>query len=133
MVETGGEVYAPSYCFTYCDEHCIETTIHYEYNVSLAFSILTILVSAYHIYMHLHNFNNPFFQSKIIGTAAPILSHTHHGAVLLPHLHGLLRLSGISRNIQHMEIYFTLTRDSYEALLLFTFFYLMFSYLAYDR
>jgi hypothetical protein len=32
-----------------------------------------------------------------------------------------------------MEIYFTLTRDSYEALLLFTFFYLMFSYLAYDR
>jgi hypothetical protein len=38
-----------------------------------------------------------------------------------------------SRSIQHMEIYFTLTRDSYEALLLFTFFYLMFSYLAYDR
>jgi hypothetical protein len=31
--------------------------------------VLTILVSAYHIYMHLQNFNNPFFQSKIIGTA----------------------------------------------------------------
>lgn len=59
----------PSYCFTYCDEHCIETTLSYEYNVSLAFSVLTILVSAYHIYMHLHNFNNPFFQSKIIGTS----------------------------------------------------------------
>lgn len=29
------------------------------------------MVSAYHIYMHLHNFNNPFFQSKIIGTFRP--------------------------------------------------------------
>jgi hypothetical protein len=34
----------------------------------MTFSLLTIVVSAYHIYMHLHNFNNPFFQSKIIGT-----------------------------------------------------------------
>lgn len=133
MVGSSSEVYVPSYCFTYCDQHCIETTISYEYNVSLAFSILTILVSAYHIYMHLHNFNNPFFQSKIIGTPAPIVSHTHHGPLLLPHLHGLLRLPRTPPPTQHMEIYFTLTRDSYEALLLFTFFYLMFSYLAYDR
>lgn len=65
----GSSSEVPSYCFTYCDEHCIETTLSYEYNVSLAFSVLTILVSAYHIYMHLHNFNNPFFQSKIIGTS----------------------------------------------------------------
>jgi hypothetical protein len=99
----------------------------------MAFSVLTIMVSAYHIYMHLHNFNNPFFQSKIIGTLAPIISHPYHGSLLLPHLHGLIRISRTSIATQHMEIYFTLTRDSYEALLLFTFFYLMFSYLAYDR
>ncbi|MCB0368120.1 MAG: OSTA/TMEM184 family protein [Bdellovibrionales bacterium] len=34
--------------------------------MSLACSVLAVAVSAYHIYMHLHNFNNPFFQSKII-------------------------------------------------------------------
>jgi len=64
----------PSYCFTYCEQHCIENTLSYEFNASLIFSILTILVSAYHIYMHLHNFNNPFFQSKIIGNIAFIQS-----------------------------------------------------------
>jgi hypothetical protein len=35
--------------------------------------------------------------------------------------------------MQSLEAYFTLTRDFYEAILLFTFFYLIFSYLAYDR
>lgn len=67
MTVDSSEYELPSYCLTYCDEHCIETTISYEFNASLIFSIATILVSAYHIYMHLHNFNNPFFQSKIIG------------------------------------------------------------------
>lgn len=64
----------PSYCFTYCEEGCIKATLSYEFNASLTFSILTIAVSAYHIYMHLHNFNNPFFQSKIIGTPPPTQS-----------------------------------------------------------
>jgi hypothetical protein len=57
----------PSYCFTYCDQQCIEDTIAYEFALSLTFSVFALLVSAYHIFMHLHNFNNPFFQSKIIG------------------------------------------------------------------
>lgn len=32
----------------------------------------------------------------------------------------------------HYETYLTLTRDVYEAILLFSFFYLIFAYLAYD-
>ena len=52
----------------HCDEECIEATVHYEFILSVFLSAVTVLVSAFHIYMHLHNFKNPFFQSKIIGT-----------------------------------------------------------------
>ena len=61
-----------SFCLTYCGDQCLQSTLHYEFTASLIFSVLTILVSAYHIYMHLHNFNNPFFQSKIIGNLPTI-------------------------------------------------------------
>lgn len=67
MLDSSNQFEVPAYCLVYCDEHCIEETISYEFKASLIFSIATILVSAYHIYMHLSNFNNPFFQSKIIG------------------------------------------------------------------
>ena len=52
----------------YCDENCIQKNLSFEFSASFIFSILTILISIYHISMHLANFNNPFFQSKIIGT-----------------------------------------------------------------
>lgn len=51
------------------------------------------MVSAYHIYMHLHNFNNPFFQSKIIGKCilqlvilimAPFYCITSMGSFVFP-------------------------------------------------
>jgi hypothetical protein len=60
----------PAYCFSFCDSACIRESLQYEFDASLVCTVLTLLVSAYHIYMHLHNFNNPFFQSKIIGTPA---------------------------------------------------------------
>lgn len=65
-----GEDHVPSFCVTYCEEDCIARSLSYEFTASLVFSVLTVLVSTYHIYMHLHNFNNPFFQSKIISTSS---------------------------------------------------------------
>ena len=56
-----------------------------------------------------------------------------NGALLLRDFHGVFHLAGTFEFMQKLEAYFTLTRDFYEAILLFTFFYLIFSYLAYNR
>ena len=79
----------PAYCIFECDHDCIENTLNYEFNASLTFSLLTIAVSTYHIYMHLNNFNNPFFQSKIIGASPPIQSSLlwHPSTASLPWAH----------------------------------------------
>lgn len=60
-------------------------------------------------------------------------SNLNYGPILLYHINGILHLACTYLSIKHLQIYFTLTRDSYQAILLFVFFYLMFSYLAYDR
>jgi hypothetical protein len=66
----------PSYCLTYCEQDCIVETLAYEFDASLVFSILTLLISVYNICMHLYNFNNPFFQSKIISKFQPMQSYS---------------------------------------------------------
>ncbi len=58
-------------CLTSCDSECIEMAMHTEKILSMLLTILTLVISIYNIYMHLIHFNNPFFQSKIIGICFP--------------------------------------------------------------
>lgn len=64
----------PSYCVLYCDEHCMEEFFEWGFLVSLLFSLLTGLVSLYNIAMHFINFNNPYFQAKIVSNLLPTQS-----------------------------------------------------------
>ena len=76
----------PSYCLTFCDEECIQHSLSNEYAFSMVFTILTLLISGYHIRKHLQNFNNPFFQSKIIiiMIMAPFYCVTSMGSFIWP-------------------------------------------------
>lgn len=110
----------------YCDDQCIRTSILIDMGLAVFFSLLTIIISAVNILLHLSHFNNKYFQSKIIGKSkdtqpvilfmAPFYCFTSISSILWP----------------RYQTYLTLTRDVYEAILLFSFFYLIFGYLAYD-
>ena len=52
----------------------------------MVFTIFTLLISTYQIRMHLINFNNPFFQSKIIVILimAPFYCVTSMGSFIWP-------------------------------------------------
>ena len=52
----------------------------------MTFTIMTLIISGYHIRMHLINFNNPFFQSKIIVIMimAPFYCVTSMGSFIWP-------------------------------------------------
>ena len=110
----------------YCDDDCIQNSILIDMGVAIFFSVLTVIISAVNIGLHLSHFNNKYFQSKIIGKIddiqlvilfmAPFYCFTSISSILWP----------------HYQTYLTLTRDVYEAILLFSFFYLIFAYLAYD-
>lgn len=54
--------------------------------VASTLTILTLIVSIYHIHMHLNNFNNPFLQSKIIVIMimAPFYCVTSMGSFVFP-------------------------------------------------
>jgi len=60
-----GSAYPP-YCLVTCDEECTQHLYHYGFIVSIIFSVITAMVALYNIVMHYINFNNPYFQSKII-------------------------------------------------------------------
>jgi hypothetical protein len=76
----------PNYCFIYCGEPCIKSSLSTEFIISSILTLLTLMVSIYHINMHLNNFNNPFFQSKIIVIMimAPFYCITSMGAFIFP-------------------------------------------------
>ena len=59
----------PRHCIVTCDGDCIEGLYNYGFIVSLVASVLTSMVALYHVVMHFINFNNPYFQSKIISTS----------------------------------------------------------------
>lgn len=63
--------------------------------ISSTLTFLTLAVSIYHIYMHLSNFNNPFFQSKIIVIMimAPFYCITSMGSFIFPVHSALFRIS----------------------------------------
>lgn len=61
-----GSTTYPPYCLLTCDEKCIQHLYHYGFIVSIIFSVITSLVGLYNVVMHYINFNNPYFQSKII-------------------------------------------------------------------
>lgn len=79
--------------------------------------------------------SNPNASSKLQQSILPVEDNCYidHGTILLYNFDGVVYMAGNNHLIQKLEAYFTLTRDFYEAILLFTFFYLIFSYLAYDR
>ena len=56
----------PPYCLLTCDETCILNLYNYGFIVSIIFSVITSLAGLYNVVMHYINFNNPYFQSKII-------------------------------------------------------------------
>jgi hypothetical protein len=59
----------PAWCLTTCDEACQVTFYYYGFIVSSIFSVLTMAICLYNAYRHFTNFNNPYFQSKIVGRA----------------------------------------------------------------
>jgi hypothetical protein len=66
----------------------------------MVFTILTLITSIYHITMHLNNFNNPFFQSKIIGIVFSLIKHkkcsySNYGTILLRHFNGIIYVSSM--------------------------------------
>lgn len=51
----------------YCDDECIRTSILIDMGLAVFFGVLTVIISAVNIALHLSHFNNKYFQSKIIG------------------------------------------------------------------
>lgn len=68
------ETVYPRHCIVTCDGPCIEGLYHYGFIISLVASVLTCMVALYNVGMHFLNFNNPYFQSKIISTSAHMQS-----------------------------------------------------------
>jgi hypothetical protein len=84
----------PEYCIVTCNYDCIDTLYTFGYKSSIVLTSLTMLVALYHIFMHFINFNNPYFQSKIISTLCRYSSsYTLPAAGLLCRLHSLLNIS----------------------------------------
>lgn len=101
--------------------------------ISVFFSILTLMICLYNVFMHFVHFNNPYFQSKIIRTLG-----IHTVIVLMPPAYCLTStLSFLSvviiPYIQRLSSYITLARDLYEVVGMLAFFYLMFSFIGYDH
>lgn len=94
---------------------------------SVLLVLLSLLVSIYNARNHMNNYSNPLFQDKIIVI------------LFMSPFYSICSFIGISYTVyiilnikQHFTEYINLVRDIYEAFLLFTFFYLIFAYLAYD-
>lgn len=51
----------------YCDDPCIQNSLLIDMGLAVFFSVLTVIISAVNIGLHLSHFNNKYFQSKIIG------------------------------------------------------------------
>ncbi|EGR30876.1 transmembrane protein 184c, putative [Ichthyophthirius multifiliis] len=112
-----GEKFCPFYFK--CDSFCLEQSYQYNFGIAGILMFISLIFSFYYILRHFQHFTNPHFQSKII-----II-------LLMAPFYATISMSSIIFN--EAEIYLTLIRDVYEAFLLFTFFYLIFSYLAYDQ
>lgn len=70
-LESGATVsttpYHPAaWCLATCDQTCQESFYFYSFIISTVFSILTFAICLYNAAQHFLNFNNPYFQSKII-------------------------------------------------------------------
>ncbi|KAL4435963.1 hypothetical protein ABPG74_022198 [Tetrahymena malaccensis] len=102
-----------------CNDECLQQSYLYDYGIAGSLCVLSVIFSIYFICMHKSYYTNPHFQSKIIVILlmAPFYSV----------------ISVLSITFHSIADYLTLIRDVYEAFLLFTFFYLIFSYLAYDE
>ncbi|CAD8145630.1 unnamed protein product [Paramecium octaurelia] len=106
-------------CPLVCDQNCINYLFEKGQIISIVSVVFAVTISWFLIWKHLNYFNFPYFQSKII----IILMMSPFYAVI----------SILSLEIANLAQYFELIRDIYLAFLLFTFFYLMFSYMAYDE
>jgi hypothetical protein len=69
----------PKYCIVSCDGDCQANLYHYGFIFSAIFTVLTCLIALYNITMHFINFNNPYFQSKIISTFPTTKSYCSWG------------------------------------------------------
>jgi len=68
----GSEQTYPPYCLLTCDEAFILNLYNYGFIISIVFSVITSLAGLYNVVMHYINFNNPYFQSKIISICVVI-------------------------------------------------------------
>lgn len=101
-----------------CEEQCLKDFYRTAFHISLVSTAISVLISLYMIHMHLTHFSKPQLQSKIVVILfmAPIYALNSIASLLFPHI----------------AAYLELIRDIYLAFLLFTFFYLIFSYIAFD-
>jgi len=102
-----------------CLNECQESLLGYSKLLSGFFTALAIGISAYQVAKHLKNFTNPFFQTKtiMILLMSPFYALTSFLTILT----------------QDYQGYFALFRDIYEAVLIYEFFNLLSSYLAFDQ
>ena len=84
----------PEYCIVTCNFDCIDNLYTFGYKSSLGFSILTMLVAVYHLFQHFINFNNAYFQSKIISNYHKYRSYPLPPSRVLHRLHLLTHLFG---------------------------------------
>lgn len=103
----------------YCNLKCEKSFEFFDKVISGSLVICSILITFYNAMKHIQNYRNPFFQDKIIIILfmSPFYAISSYLSIMIPSL----------------GEYFVFIRDIYEAILLFTFFYLMFAYLAYDQ
>jgi len=101
-----------------CMEACQEVILDYAILLSGFFTVIALIISTYQTFKHLLNYSNAFFQNKImmILFMAPFYALTSF-------------LTIVTRDSKG---YFSLVRDIYEAVLIYAFFNLLSSYLAYD-
>lgn len=66
----------PPHCLLTCDQECISNLYEYGFIISIVFAVITSLASLYNVVMHFINFNNPYFQSKIISNFKVMKSYS---------------------------------------------------------
>lgn len=123
-------------CPFICDIECVNKMHKDGITISIVSVGVALIISCYLIIQHLYTFNLPYFQSKIISILIHLSSYIDDGSILWSYFHIVPRNPSMllvsNYRIQSFAAYFELIRDIYLAFLLFTFFYLMFSYMAYD-
>ena len=96
--------------------------------------ILSIVISFLFVFKHFTNYSTPFFQDKIIGFSQKPVIFPYNILFLvilfMAPFYAITSYFGII--FADASVYFVLMRDIYEGFFLFTFFYLIFSYLAYE-